>query len=404
MTLASTGLLLAVALVAGGLLQALARRLALPFNLVLLLAGFLFSEVVVRSGHDLGLRWYHFHDLVFALLLPLLVTASVARVEMRAFMREWRLVALISGPALLLALALGGWFIYTAFAVPAAFPFAVALAAAALFSATDPGDIIEQHGGLPACDRANRILEGESAVSDVIAVTLFAALLGSGMMQTAVIDMPALASALVWSGGVGLGAGFVVGQLIRVLPVLTRSPVQRGVLFAAVVFAAFVGCQYLFAGSGAVAALVAALVGRARAPAPDEREIAVMDALGWSARVLVFLLAGATFTVFMFREQWLAMLIALGAVTVARYIGIELALLPARWRRGRDKPLLDRASRMYLVFGGTRGAVVLALALSLPFEFEHWYTLQSMAYGVVLFTLALHPPAAAVAARRVRAG
>lgn len=40
-----------------------------------------------------------------------------------------------------------------------------------------------------------------------------------------------------------------------------------------------------------------------------------------------------------------------------------------------------------LFWGGTRGAVTLALALSLPLTLEYWYTIQSIAYGVVLFTL-----------------
>ena len=44
-------------------------------------------------------------------------------------------------------------------------------------------------------------------------------------------------------------------------------------------------------------------------------------------------------------------------------------------------------SRSILFWGGLRGAVTLALALSLPTSLDYWWTIQSIAFGVVLFTL-----------------
>jgi CPA1 family monovalent cation:H+ antiporter len=43
-------------------------------------------------------------------------------------------------------------------------------------------------------------------------------------------------------------------------------------------------------------------------------------------------------------------------------------------------------------WGGLRGAVTLALALALPTTLEYWWTIQAMAYGVVLFTLFVQAP------------
>ena len=42
--------------------------------------------------------------------------------------------------------------------------------------------------------------------------------------------------------------------------------------------------------------------------------------------------------------------------------------------------------------GGLRGAVTLTLALSLPLDLEGWWTVQSIAYGVVLFPLFVQAP------------
>ena len=48
--------------------------------------------------------------------------------------------------------------------------------------------------------------------------------------------------------------------------------------------------------------------------------------------------------------------------------------------------------RHVMMWGGLRGAVSLALALSLPLEIESWYSIQSCVYGVVLFTLFIQAP------------
>ena len=53
---------------------------------------------------------------------------------------------------------------------------------------------------------------------------------------------------------------------------------------------------------------------------------------------------------------------------------------------------ISRGYQAIIFWGGLRGAVVVALALSIPLELEYWYTVQSIAYGVVLFTLFIQAP------------
>lgn len=43
--------------------------------------------------------------------------------------------------------------------------------------------------------------------------------------------------------------------------------------------------------------------------------------------------------------------------------------------------------QLVLTWGGVRGTITLALALSLPLSLDYWHTIQSIAYGVVLVTL-----------------
>jgi CPA1 family monovalent cation:H+ antiporter len=94
---------------------------------------------------------------------------------------------------------------------------------------------------------------------------------------------------------------------------------------------------------------------------------------------------GVTITTDMFTERWLAILIGIAAVIIARAAGVfgVYPLLSA----GKVVDAIPYASRSILFWGGLRGAVTLALALSLPTSLDYWWTIQSIAFGVVLFTL-----------------
>ena len=48
--------------------------------------------------------------------------------------------------------------------------------------------------------------------------------------------------------------------------------------------------------------------------------------------------------------------------------------------------------QLLLFWGGLRGAVTVALVLSLPATLEGFYTIQGIVYGVVIFTLFIQAP------------
>ena len=120
------------------------------------------------------------------------------------------------------------------------------------------------------------------------------------------------------------------------------------------------------------------------------------------ANALVFLFMGITVTLGMFEERWLAMLIGVAGVLLARALGIFSCV-----------PLLNRAApiepigypfQLIMLWGGLRGAVTLALALSLPTSLDYWWTIQSIAFGVVLFTLFVQATTTAPLLRHFKLG
>ena len=103
----------------------------------------------------------------------------------------------------------------------------------------------------------------------------------------------------------------------------------------------------------------------------------------------IFLLMGLVVGWYMFEQRWLAMLIAIGAIFIARVVitigGISLINL------FQSRPL-GMNYQAVLVWGGLRGSVSLALALSIPVDLPYWFTIQCMAFGVVLFTMLVQAP------------
>ena len=107
------------------------------------------------------------------------------------------------------------------------------------------------------------------------------------------------------------------------------------------------------------------------------------------ANVSVFLVMGVVITLEMFEQRWLAMLIAIAALLIARAISVYGVLTIFSWCKDLK---VSMASQTVMVWGGLRGAVTLALALSLPTDLDYWWTIQSIAFGVVMFSLFVQAP------------
>jgi CPA1 family monovalent cation:H+ antiporter len=102
------------------------------------------------------------------------------------------------------------------------------------------------------------------------------------------------------------------------------------------------------------------------------------------ANSLVFLLIGLEVNIPALVENWQPIAWAVGAVTVARVVVVYGLSFLSRWF---GEPISLRWQHV-LTWGGLRGALSLALALSLPISFGADRTLlRTMAFGVVLFTL-----------------
>lgn len=80
----------------------------MPFIAALVAGGFAGSQLLVGMEIGMGLRWQHFHDLVFFVFLPVLIFESAISLDLRLFLRNLWPILLLALPLLLLSAVMTG--------------------------------------------------------------------------------------------------------------------------------------------------------------------------------------------------------------------------------------------------------------------------------------------------------
>ncbi len=375
------------------LLEPVAEKLNIPFSAMLVAVGFAGSEWVVASGIDTGFRWHHFNTLIMELFVPILVFESAFNLHFKLLWRHFLPVLLLAIPAMIVAGLITAVVLFLGINVPWAFSFTTALLAGIICSATDPVAVVALFRKLGAPEELTILLEGESLFNDATAIVLFTLLISLAQSGAEFrLQATLLTFSYTFLGGVLWGVLAGLGALL--LQRGLGQPFHRTIIALFAVFFTLFVAEHWLAVSGIVAILCVALIlgtAERRRPANDGNfGTTFWGFLAYVSNAIVFLLVGVTITVGMFTSHWLAMLLGIFGALLARWIAIyalvPCVLLPIP---GQSLP---RNFRPVLWWGGVRGAIALALALSLPQELESWYSVQSIVYGVVLFTLFVQAP------------
>ena len=373
------------------LLEPLAKKLRIPFSIILVIVGFIGSEVVVKLfGVDTGIRWDNFHDIIFYVILPILIFQAAIEINLKSLKENLVPIIVLAIPLMVISAAVTAVCVYYGIAHPSGFPWIAALLTGALLSATDPAAVLAVLKGSNTPERLSMLLEGESLFNDATAIVLFSILITMAVSGTqAVTWSSALIQFLtVFIGGLAVGA--MVGIVGHVIINLLHKPKVYVMVTLVCAYGSFIIAEVIFHFSGVMAVLSAGLVtGALGGDIKQRNENHFIDEFwgfaSYIAEALIFLLAGITITVTMFTDQWLAIIIGIASVLIAR-TAVIFSFFPAINLLPRVEPIPFKHQAI-LAWGGIRGTVTLALALSLPLTLDYWYTIQSIAYGVVLFTL-----------------
>ena len=350
-----------------------ARRLKIPYTVGLVLIGLALG---LLSAQKIDVS----PQLILALLVPPLVFDAAFHIRLDDLRRDFWLILLLAVPGVILTTFMVGWLVATGTGL--ALP--VALVFGALVSATDPVAVVALFRRLGAPRRLQVLLEGESLFNDGTAIVMFTltvAIVFSGQFSLA----DNITRFLTIAGGgilIGITLGMLASEVIRRID----EPLVETTLTLVLAFGAYLLGE-AFHVSGVLAVVAAGLVNGNAGPrgmSPTTRVVVYnfWETGAFLANSFVFLLVGLVIDVSQLIANWAAIAWAILAVLVARAVGIYALSLfskqvPLKWKH-------------ILYWGGLRGAIVLALALSLPAEgvfAVQRVQLQAMAFGVVLFTL-----------------
>ena len=368
------------------------KRLKLPFTVGLLMVGFVLGllEPWVMPFQHLAVS----HDLIIFLFVPPLVFASATNLNSRLFFRNLAPILTLAGPGLVVSMLIVGALL--AWLTP--LPFGAALLFGALISATDPVAVVAlfEELGVPA--RLQILVDGESMLNDATAIVAFTVVMGiimSGAFHAATLGQALINVVLVLAGGVLVGA--LIGSLMSlVMMVAEASPLNLFTISLVIAYFSFIIADSLEA-SGVVAVLAAGLVvGRCKADfLKTDIRIRLDDFWELTAALansLIFLLVGLTAARFFVNPLahypvyfWTTIMWAIMAAIVAR--GLMIFAFTPLMNPFLEQGPIDLRYQTVSFWGGLRGAVALALALSLAPDFPQRELLIAMTLGVALFTI-----------------
>ena len=85
------------------LAEPIARWLRLPFVAILIVVGFIGSELVVSFGYDTGIRASNFPLLVFYVFLPIIIFESAYSIDQKQLLKSLLPILILALPIMILA-------------------------------------------------------------------------------------------------------------------------------------------------------------------------------------------------------------------------------------------------------------------------------------------------------------
>jgi CPA1 family monovalent cation:H+ antiporter len=352
------------------------RRLRVPYTVALVVVGLL---ITFQSPLKVELT----PELILALFVPPLVFEAAFHLNFRELGRNLTGILLLAIPGVILTtFIVGGVLTYGIH-----MSLSVALIFGALIAATDPVSVVALFRTLGVPKRLALLIEGESLFNDGTAIVLYNLMLvifltGQFNLMDSVTSFLRVAI-----GGtlVGLLLGWLVSRLIAQIDDYLIETTLTTVL----AFGSYLIAEQLHF-SGVLAVVAAGLVNGNMGPqgmSPTTRIVLFnfWEYVAFLANSLVFLMIGLQINIPALLATWQPILWAILAIFLARVI-VVYGLSWVSNRLTRDP--VPIAWQHTLVWGSLRGAISLALALSLPAALgPDRDLLRVMAFGVVLFTL-----------------
>ncbi|HKI86553.1 MAG TPA: sodium:proton antiporter [Thermoanaerobaculia bacterium] len=382
------------------------RYIKLPTTIGVMLLALVASLTLVIVGPYAGgfreqaaelVSQIDFNQVVLHGMLGFLLFAGAIHVDLDALRREWLPVSLLAIVGTLVSTCVTGGLTWLTLGwLGLGIPLLHALLFGALISPTDPIAVLGIFKSAGAPHQLEVQMGGESLFNDGFGVVVFLLILelsglgaahGEGAAMTHSIGLGTIGTLLLKEVGgavvLGLLAGMVVYYMLKrvdnyQVEVLLTLALAMG-LYALVDALRF---------SAPIAVVVAGLFvgnqGRAFAMTEKTREHVdtFWELVDEILNVVLFLLIGLELLVLPIESRWLlAGVLAIPIVLLARWLSVAGIIGPLNWFTSQSKGAIQ-----ILTWGGLRGGIAVAMALSLPASAARNLVL-TLTYFVVVFSI-----------------
>jgi CPA1 family monovalent cation:H+ antiporter len=348
----------------------ISRRTNLPYTVGLVLVGYFLAYGGVSTETHLS------YDLIFDLLLPPLIFEA-------AFHLKWRDLKPILRPVTLLATA--GVLLSSAVAtglllLTSDLPLPACLIIGIVLSATDPVSVLALLKEAKLPPRIHKLLEAESLFNDGTASVLF------------VITPLVLAGATSFTGVVAISiteilGGMIIGALVGFAAMFIAGRTQDHLIT-----------------SGILSTLTAGMVigNLDRFGAITEKGLheahSFWEFACFVANSFIFILIGLDLNLWEVSNAGWATICTIGSMLIARAVAVYGWCLPLR----RTKDAVPGIVQHLLFWGGLRGALSIALVLSLPADFPDRPIVIAAVFNAVVFSIVVQGMTVAPLIQRVK--
>jgi CPA1 family monovalent cation:H+ antiporter len=376
--LARTVSLLVVAM----LVAIVARRVRLPYTVGLVIAGGIFALLRVESGMALT------QALIYLVILPPLLFEAALKLRWPDLRRDLAPVLTLTIGGVLIAAAV----VAAGMVFGAGWPLRSALVFGVLIAATDPVAVIAMFKDNGVGGRIRLLVESESLFNDGVAAVLFG--LAVLFAQGYAFSPAQMGWAVLYTAVGGVLIGLLCGGVAALVAGRSKDRLVETALSVAAAYGSFLAAEHAHT-SGVLATVAAGLLmgnfatadsGLRRWLSPQSRKFLIefWDFAAFLANSLVFLLIGfAVGGLPLTLSDAITDLLAILVVVLGRLLSVyPIGLL--FWRSRRRVSLREQT---VLWWGGLRGALALALVLSVPPSLPLRDEMVLAAFAVAAFSI-----------------
>ncbi len=349
----------------------------IPYTLLLVIVGLGLAFVDIRLVNLSP-------ELILEIFLPPLLFEAAWNIRWRSLKESLLPVILFAVIGVIIsivgvALALSN---FTDLALP------IALLVGASLSATDPVSVVALFRELGASKRLTVLMEGESLFNDGVAVVAFLLLVGIPL-GTNTFSLTETITKFSTFVGIGIGIGCLIGYGISYLTQRFDLPLVEQSLTLVSAYGTYLITEEL-GGSGVIGVVTVGVIlgnfGSRIGMNPRTRLLVseFWDFLAFFVNSIVFLLIGDQIKFSSLSDNLDLIFVAIAAVLVTRFISIFGLSF---FSNLISKTTVNLREQTVLWWGGLRGSVSIAVALSVPVILNGRQEIIDTVFGVVLFTL-----------------